>query len=405
LDKQNRPIRVLHVLGTLNRGGAESRIMDLYRHLDREKVQFDFLVHCGVTSKEAAGDWSTEHLLQLRPKGDFDDEVKGLGGQIYVLPRFTGTNLSLYKKAAQQFFAQHHDFAAVEGHMTSMASIYLPIAKKCGVPVTIAHARSAGVDAGLRGIATKILRRNLANKCDYMFACSKAAGIAVFGQKAYDAGRVIFVPNGLDIRDFAYRSDVREKIRAELGIPENAVVLGHVGRFEPVKNQLFIAQLLEQLCSLHPETDWRLLFVGKGAQMEEVRDRLAKAGLGDRAVFAGACSRERTAQMYQAFDAFVFPSLYEGLPGTVIEAQSAGLPCLLSDAITKEVCVTDLVRQYSLDDPAIWVRALTELHLPQKGRETASKQAAVQLSAAGYDAAEEAKRLSSWYIAGGRDTL
>ena len=194
------PIRVLHVLGKLNMGGAESRIMDLYRHIDRDKIQFDFLVHYGVSKAACGGDDSTENLLRLRPKEFFDDEITALGGRIYVLPRFDGRNLLRYRKAAGAFFAGHHEFAAVEGHMTSMASVYLPLAKAAGVPLTIAHARSAGVDPGLRGLATRWLRRPLPKRCDCMLACSRPAGISVFGEKACREGRVQFMPNAVTRR-------------------------------------------------------------------------------------------------------------------------------------------------------------------------------------------------------------
>ena len=170
MQKTEQPIRVLHVFGKLNRGGAESRVMDLYHHMDRSKVQFDFLVHYKAGNE---GKRSGKSLEELRPPEDLDEEVRALGGRIYVLPRFTGTNLWEYRKACREFFAAHHDFAAVEGHMTSMASVYLPIAKAAGVPVTIAHARSAGVDAGIRGLATRFFRKSLPKKCDLMMSCSK----------------------------------------------------------------------------------------------------------------------------------------------------------------------------------------------------------------------------------------
>ena len=125
------PIRVLHVLGNTQLGGAESRIMDLYRHLDRDRVQFDFLVH-------------------TRQKGHFDEEIEKLGGRIFRVPRFRIYNLLIYKRALSRFFVEHHEFCAVQGHITSCAAVYLPMAKKAGVPVTIAHARSAGVDKGIK---------------------------------------------------------------------------------------------------------------------------------------------------------------------------------------------------------------------------------------------------------------
>ena len=147
---QTDPVRVLNVLGTTNLGGAESRVMELYRALDRAKVQFDFLVH---TEKE----------------GQYSEEIRRLGGRIYSVPRFRVFNILSYKKALRKFFREHNEFAAVQGHMTSTASIYLPIAKKAGIPVTIAHARSAGVDPGVKGFITKMIRYPLKYRADYCF--------------------------------------------------------------------------------------------------------------------------------------------------------------------------------------------------------------------------------------------
>ena len=165
-------VRILHVLGNTRLGGAESRIMDLYRHMDRDRVQFDFLVH---TDKE----------------GYFDKEIQSLGGRIFRIPRFRAYNYFSYKRAVRAFFREHHEFQVVQGHITSTAAIYLPEAKKAGVAITAAHARSAGVDQGLKGVLTRFLRRNLSKKTDVMFTCSELAGISVFGKKAVEQGKTI----------------------------------------------------------------------------------------------------------------------------------------------------------------------------------------------------------------------
>ena len=161
---RTNPVRVLNVLGTTNLGGAESRVMELYRALDRERVQFDFLVH---TDQE----------------GQYSGEIRRLGGRIYHVPRFRVYNILAYRRALCRFFGEHSEFAAVHGHMTSTASIYLPIAKRAGVPVTIAHARSAGVNRGIRGLATRVIRYPLKYRADYCFTCSAEAGEAVYGRQ------------------------------------------------------------------------------------------------------------------------------------------------------------------------------------------------------------------------------
>ena len=396
-------IRILHVFGKLNRGGAESRVMDLYRHMDRTKVQFDFLVHYDGTD------------MSQRPKEDLDDEVLSLGGRIYVLPRFTGKNYGEYKKACRDFFAEHHDFAAVEGHMTSTASIYLPIAKAAGVPVTMAHARSAGVDGGLKGLATKLLRRSLSRRCDIMLSCSKVASIAVYGRKAYESGQVRFVPNALELRPFAYQEARRNAVRVMYGIPEDAIVIGHVGRLDPVKNHTYIASIgaaLEQLQAGDPgkKRKWYYLFAGKGALQEEIQRAFESAGIADHLIFTGQLPREQTAAIYQAFDVFVFPSLYEGLPGTVLEAQAAGLPCVIASTISDEVELTDLVKRLPIGekDAEIWAKEILRRTTGSEpgcvkagdraGRKAASEKAQKALDEAGYNVETAAKKMQEFYL-------
>lgn len=321
-------IRVLHVLGTTNLGGAESRIMELYRAMDKNVVQFDFLVH---TDKE----------------GQYDAEIKALGGQIYHVPRFRMINIAAYKRALKAFFRAHNGYAAVHGHMTSTAAIYLPIAKKAGIPLTIAHARSAGVDKGLKGLATKIIRFPLKKRADDCFACSAEAAAAVYGAAWVKQGNVWTIPNAIDAQRFAYNESVRNQVREELGL-SNHFVLGHIGRFGFMKNHAFLIDIFAQLCKMRD--DAALVLIGKGKLEREIKDKVKSLGLADKVVFLG--SRFDVERYYQAFDYFVFPSVFEGLPGSVLEAQAAGLLCLVSDTVTKEVAITELVTYKSIDESA-----------------------------------------------------
>lgn len=330
------PIRVLHVLGGTDLGGAESRIMDLYRHIDRSRVQFDFLVH-------------------TQSEGYFDKEITKLGGRIYRVPRFRLYNYFAYRKACKKFFEKNHDFKAIQGHMTSTAGIYLPLAKKAGITITIAHARSAGVDKGAKGIATRWLRKNLNKKADYLFTCSEIAGISVFGPKAVESGKTIFIPNAINCSDFAYDEEKRKRIRRELGL-EDTYVIGHVGRFHYAKNHEYLIFVFAELLKSHNQ-DYRLLLLGEGEGMAGIRQLVKKIQIEDKVIFAG--NKANVYDYYQAMDYFVYPSRYEGLPGTVVEAQTAGLRCLMSDTICKEVAVTDLVKTMSIEDaPKTWAEMI-----------------------------------------------
>ena len=416
-QQEKEPIRILHVFGKLNRGGAESRVMDLYRHMDRSRVQFDFLVHYKASEEEKR---SGKPLEALRPAEDLDEEVESLGGRIYVLPRFTGMNLGEYRRACRAFFAKHHEFAAVEGHMTSMASVYLPIAKEAGVPVTIAHARSAGVDAGIRGLATRMFRRSLPERCDRMMSCSREASLSVFGKKAVDEGRVMTVPNALELEHFYFDPKLREETRKKYGIPDDALVIGHVGRLDAVKNHTYLAKVGQELTSLwnrngQQELSRKLyfLFAGKGSLAEEIRAAFEQAGLSEHLIMPGQLSREDTAAVYQAFDVFAFPSLYEGLPGTVIEAQAAGLPCVISDTITKEAVLTELVCTLPLNQPALWAEEIQRRvestgdgcvkRGDPEGRKEASLAAARALDAAGYNVETAAVKMQELYLGFARE--
>jgi glycosyltransferase involved in cell wall biosynthesis len=328
---QQNAIRVLNVLGTIDIGGAESRVMELYRAMDKDKVQFDFLIHTDID-------------------GHYSKEIKSLGGNIYKVPRFKVTNYFSYKKALQKFFKEHNDYAAVQGHMTSTASIYLPIAKKAGIPITIAHARSAGVDQGIRGIVTKIIRHPLKNRADYLFTCSKEAGIAVYGKKSVKQGKVWTIPNAIDADRFSNNEAVRNEVRKELGI-EDKFVIGHVGRFGFMKNHAYLIDIFNEICK--QRNDVALVLIGQGGLMDDIKAKVEGLGLKDKVYFMG--NRSDIERYYQAFDYFVFPSTFEGFPGSVAEAQASGLRCLVSDKITREVALTELVTYKSIEEtPQSW---------------------------------------------------
>ncbi len=335
-----KPVRVLHVLGTTNLGGAESRIMELYRCIDRSQVQFDFLIH-------------------TKEDGHYSEEIRSLGGHIYSLPRFKFFNIAEYRKAIHTFFKEHTEFSVVQGHMTSTAAIYLPIAKQeYGRPsmplITAAHARSAGVDKGLKGLATRILRLPLKNRADYLFTCSKEAGIAVYGARAVREGRVWTIPNAIDAQRFSFQQKVRDEIRSELGI-QDKFVIGHVGRFGFMKNHTYLVDVFAKICETRK--DAVLVMIGQGELEETIREKVKSLGLEDRAYFLG--NRYDVEKYYQAFDYFVFPSTFEGLPGSVAEAQAAGLHCLVSDKVTREVALTDLVAYRSIEeDSGLWAEEI-----------------------------------------------
>lgn len=364
-------IRILHVLGTTNLGGAESRVMDIYRTINREKIQFDFLVH-------------TEQ------KGYYDEEIKSLGGHIYRLPRFKVYNWGTYKKAVEAFFRSHHHYRAIQGHMTSTASIYLPIAKKNGILITIAHARSAGVDKGVKGLITRLLRHSLYKKCDYCFACSKLAGISVFGKKRVDDKKVIIIPNAIQAEKYRYDQIKREQIRTQLNIGD-CFVIGHIGRFSFMKNHSFLIDTFNELVKKEPNSV--LLLLGDGDLRSEMEEKVRKLGLTKKVFFLG--NQSDVAAYCQAMDYFVFPSIFEGLPGTVVEAQAAGLKCLISDTITPEVDFTKLVKRDSIQkNPAIWADEILKNRIYER------EDTFQEICDNGFDVVAQSRMLSQFYETG-----
>lgn len=381
------PIIVLHVVGRLDIGGAESRIMDLYRNIDREKVQFHFVQH---TSDRCA----------------FEEEVERLGGRVYHVPRFNVKNYFTYKKAWKGLFQAHPEIKVVQGHMTSTAAIYLPIAKKAGVEITIAHARSAGVDPGLKGHLTRFLRRDLYKKCDYRFTCSGMAGESVFGNQKEISRKATFIPNAIDVDKFKFNKEVREEIRYELGIKDKFVI-GHVGRFSHMKNHKYMLQILEQCIQIEkakrlPETV--LMFLGDGELKEEITEQAVAMGISSRVLFMG--NKRDVYRYYQAMDYFLLPSLYEGLPGTAVEAQASGLKGIMSDSVTAEAVVTDLIQMRSIkEEPKLWAEEI--MRASQKQIEDSCGDEEVRRSSyaevvkqASFDVKEQAKRMQEFYLTG-----
>lgn len=371
---QDNRLVVLQVLGGLAVGGAESRVMDITRNLNKDGVRYAFLLHSE----------GPDH---------YEEEAEALGCSIYRVPRFRFFNYFAYCKEMKVFFNAHPEIDIVQGHITSSAAIYLPIAKKAGVKATIAHARSAGVDKGIKGKLTTFLRRNLDKKTDYMWACSTEAAIAVYGKDNYDAGKVRVIPNAIDVDKFVpdeNKKKIGQDIRKQYGL-ENKLVIGHVGSFRYAKNHEFLVRIFSVIAGLRD--DARLLLVGEGGLMDNVKAQVKELGLENKVIFAGRQSKPQ--DYYHAMDMVIFPSRYEGLPGTIVESQASYIPALVSDAVTKDVGVTEFVKYMSLDEsPENW--ANTALSYLQEIQGSEENVAAV-LKEKGFDVKSQVGMLEKLY--------
>lgn len=358
-------IRVLQVFHGMNRGGAETMIMNLYRHIDRSQIQFDFLVH------------TEQHC-------DYDDEITYMSGKIYHAPRYRIFNHLSYCKWLNEFFATHPEYHIIHGHQYNTASMYLAVAKQHGLTI-IAHSHSTSNGFGLSAMVKNAMQRPLYNIADYRFACSQAAGEWLYCGKA---DFQVF-PNAIDTELYKYSYHRRVVKRAELGIPSDVLVVGHVGRFCKVKNHTMLLNIFAMIHALHPQS--KLLLVGDGPLRPAMEKKVRHLGLEEAVIFAGVCTD--VYNMLQAMDVFVFPSLYEGLPVTVIEAQAAGLPCIIADNITQEVCLSDLVQQKALsDDVKAWADSAL---LAVSTTERRDMQAVIRR--AGYDIRDSAETLTKFY--------
>ena len=358
-------IRVLHIVSYMGRGGLETMIMNYYRHTNRTKVQFDFLVHRDFTA-------------------DYDNEILALGGIIYRIPKLNPFSPS-YFRALDSFFSEHH-YDIVHSHLDCLSAYPLKIAEKHGVKTRIAHAHNADQDHNFKYLIKAYAKRQIPKYATDFFACSKAAGQWMFPGHEF---RVL--KNAIDAQQFIFNSRTEKEIKNKFGI-QDKFVIGHVGRFSPQKNHNFLIDIFRYVEK--SEKSAVLLLLGTGDRMEKIEAKVKKLGLKDKVVFLGSCND--IPEVLQALDVFVFPSLYEGFGIAAVEAQAAGLPCILSDRVPRECKLTENVEFLSLDlSPREWAE-----HIIRYKGEPKENQFDV-ICNAGYDIEENAKQLENFYLSRG----
>ncbi len=318
-----KPIRVLHVLGELNRGGAETMVMNIYRKIDRNKVQFDFIIH---TTEEC----------------DYSEEIRALGGRIFSISKYKVTNHKKYIYEWNQFFENHKEYRIIHGHVRSTASIYLKIATEYQIS-TIAHSHNTSSGRGLKAMIKNYLQKSITIHSNHLFACSDKAGKWLFGESILVDKRYKVMKNAIDPKKFEYNENIREKIRSQLQLKEDKLI-GHIGRFHPQKNHDFLIDVFYELHKLDPKT--KLLLVGEGELYTNIKKKVKALNIEKDVIFTGV--RNDVHQLLQAIDVFVLPSLYEGLGIVVIEAQAASCNCLVADTLPQDVKITGLVNFMSL---------------------------------------------------------
>ena len=337
---EQRCIRILQVVGGMNRGGIETWLMHILRHIDRDRIQMDFLVH--TTQPEA-----------------YDDEIRALGCQ--MIPCLEPSRPWIYASNFKQLLNTHGPYDIVHSHLHHFNGYVLRLARQAGIPVRIAHTHtdtsSQDVKAGWsRRLYLALMKRWIARYATYGMAINRQAAAGLFGVAWESDPRWRVFDCGIDLTPF---QDVVDPIavRAELGIPEDAFVIGHVGRFVPVKNHTFIVDIASEVARREPK--FYLLLVGDGPLRPDIEQKIAQKGLCDRVIFAGVRSDVHRL-MLGAIDLFLFPSLYEGMGNVRLEAQAAGVFCVVSDTVPKEGdVVKPLVQRMSLSRSAgQWAEAI-----------------------------------------------
>lgn len=314
-------IRILQIVPNMQAGGLESFIMNVYRNIDRNKIQFDFLVH-------------------YKEKKHYDEEIEIMGGKIYRFSLRNNNNLFKYIKELNKFYQEHKEYKIVHCHMSSIGFIHFLIAKKNGVKVRIAHSHNSSTDKTFKGIIKRILMIGYKYTSTKNYACSNDAGKYLYGKKSFKV-----IPNAIDTEIFRYNDDYRYEIRKNFSISQKSVVFGHIGRFNIQKNHEFLIKLFYEYYKVNKDS--YLLLVGDGELKKIIENKVKELNLNNNVIFAGTVSD--TWKYYSAFDLFLLPSFFEGLPLVAIEAQSNGLKSIFSNKITNEASVTDLIEYVPLN--------------------------------------------------------
>lgn len=335
--------KVLHYVGYMKRGGMEMFIMNLFNHIDRRKLMFDFAIHGSNV-------------------GDFEEEIRNLGGNWYFFPEMRKNPIK-YRRVWREFWKKHaSEYCAFHFHTNSLANVIaLEEAAKAGVPIRIIHSHSSMANKGrlqwLNDILHKLHQKKLPRLATHLFACSDKAASWLFGGVKVGSLSVTQINNGINIEKFRYDAINRDRIRKAAKL-EGRKVVGHVGAFLPVKNHKFIVDVIEKAYEMDPAVC--CVLIGQGELQEEIKDLTASRKLNNVILFMGV--QDNVNAWLSALDIFILPSLYEGLPVSLIEVQANGLPAIVSDTITDDVKLQKNMYYKSLaDGPDAWAKEIIKV--------------------------------------------
>lgn len=337
--------RMLCIISSMNAGGAETFLMKVYRQLDKKKYQMDFCIN-------------------VFDKCFYEDEIISMGGKLYRIPAKS--------VSARQFKNQLYEVVSTNGYnyvlrvsSNALGFMDLKIAHRAGAQICAVRSSNSSDGGSLKSKIAHIIGSVLYKKyVNVRIAPSDLAAQYTFGKKAYEKGYVNILHNAIDMGKYGYNAELRRHIRANYKISDNTKVIGHIGRFMTQKNHSFLIEIFSKYVELNGNSI--LMLVGAGELEHVIKEKALEFGILDKIIFMGV--RTDVPALLSAMDVFVLPSLYEGMPNTVIEAQATGLPCLIADTITREADITGLVHYLPLGNAVIWANYID--HMPKKIRMT-----------------------------------
>ena len=373
IDK-NKPIRILLLFTVMDRGGAETMVMNYYRHIDRQQIQFDFMVH-------------------RERRGAYDDEIESMGGRIYRMPPIYPQNFMRYKRMLKEFFDEHDEYQIIHSHMSELGYFAFVEAKRHGVPVRICHAHNApdfkheNLIQYIKLIPRYYFIRRIRHLTTDLFVCSHIAGLWLYGEKRQN--EFVFMRNAIETEKFLYNVDEANAIRQKLGI-SNQRLICHVGRYNKQKNHSFLIDIFKEIHKI--DSDSILLLIGDGDLRKEIEDKVNRLNLLSNVRFLGV--RDDVPQLLKASDLLLFPSYYEGLSVVLVEAQATGIKCIVTNSLADETIICeDQMKLVSLQKNA---KEWADIVLNEKSEK---REHAIEImKEKGWDVGVNAKWLQDYYL-------
>lgn len=374
MTDKNKPTRILLLFTVMDRGGAETMVMNYYRYIDCQQIQFDFMVH-------------------REQRGAFDDEIESMGGRIYRMPPIYPQNFIRYKRLLREFFEEHDEYKIIHSHMSELGYFAFKEARRHGVPIRICHAHNApdfkheNLIQYIKLIPRYYFIRRIRHLTTDFFVCSHIAGVWLYGKKRQN--KFVFMRNAIETAQFLYNSDEAKSVRQELGI-SNQRLICHIGRYNKQKNHSFLIDIFKEIHQL--DSDSILLLVGDGELRKEIEDKVNRFNLQGNVRFLGV--RDDVPRLLKASDILLFPSYYEGLSVVLVEAQATGIKCIVTNSLADETIICeDQMKLVSLQKNA---KEWADIVLKEKSEKR--EHAIEVMKEKGWDVGVNAKWLQDYYL-------